>query len=125
MSTLKVSYLMDKLLMDDAFSKTLQTHIENIMKDGKIDQYDIPDIVLIIGELLVKEPKLILTTELLSELIGDLIVFIIKKYQLKADDHQIENFDRLVESSIKLLMFQPKIKEKVNKCLNKCNIFCK
>jgi hypothetical protein len=125
MTTLKVSYLMDKLLMDDEFSKTLQTHIENIMKDGKIDQYDIPDIVLIIGELLIKEPKLTLTSELLSELIKELIVFIVKKYSLKADESQIESFNRLVESSIKLIMFQPKIKEKVNGCLNKINIFCK
>ena len=125
MTTLKVSYLMDKLLMDDEFSKTLQTHIENIMKDGKIDQYDIPDIVLIIGELLSKEPKLTLTSELLSELIKELIVFIVKKYSLKADESQIESFNRLVESSIKLIMFQPKIKEKVNGCLNKINIFCK
>ncbi len=111
--------------MDDNFSKTLQTHIENIMKDGKIDQYDIPDIVLVIGELLSKEPKLTLTSELLSELIQELIIFIIKKYQLKADEQQIDTFNRLVESSIKLIMFQPKIKEKVNGCLNRINIFCK
>ena len=125
MSTLKVSYLMDKLLMNDEFSKKLQTHIENIMKDGKLNEYDIPDIVLIIGELITSEPKLTLTSEILSELIKELIVFLIKKYQLKADDNQIDNFNRLIESSIKLIMFQPKIKEKVNKCLNKCNIFCK
>ncbi len=125
MTNIKVSYLMDKLLMDDNFSKTLQTHIENIMKDGKIDQYDIPDIVLVIGELLSKEPKLTLTSELLSELIQELIIFIIKKYQLKADEQQIDTFNRLVESSIKLIMFQPKIKEKVNGCLNRINIFCK
>jgi hypothetical protein len=124
-SNLKVSYLMDKLLMDDEFSKSLQSHIENIMKDGKINEYDIPDIVLIICELIAKEPKLTLTQELLSELIQELIVFIIKKYQLKAEDHQIDNFNRIIESSIKLIMFQPKIKEKVNKCLNKLNIFCK
>ncbi len=124
-TTFKVSYLMDKLLMDDEFSKSLQTHIENIMKDGKLNEYDIPEIVLIIGELVCKEPKITLTAQILTELIEELIVFIIKKYQLKADETQIDNFNRLIESSIKLIMFQPKIKEKVNGCLNRFNVFCK
>ncbi len=116
---------MDKLLMNDEFSKKIQSHIENIMKDGKLNEYDIPDIVLIIGELITNKPKLTLTSETLSELIQELIFFIIKKYQLKADEHQIDTFNRLIESSIKLLMFQPKIKEKINGCLNRINIFCK
>ena len=125
MTDLKISYLFDKLLTNDDFSKNLQKSIENIMKDGKIDQYDIPEMVFIITDLINNTPSITLTAENLSDLVKKLFEFIVKEYKLTSDEVQMANFSRLIESSIKLVMFQPKIKDAVNKCCNRFNVFCK
>lgn len=125
MTDLKISYLFDKLLTNDDFSKNLQKSIENIMRDGKIDQYDIPEIVFIITDLINNTPSITLTAENLSDLVKKLFEFIVKEYKLTIDETQMASFSRLIESSIKLVMIQPKIKDAVNKCCNRFNLFCK
>ena len=78
MSELSVLYILDKLLLEQDFSKKLEVSIENIMKDGKIDQYDIPEIIYIISELITRTPNLNLTPENLSEVIKKLVDLICK-----------------------------------------------
>jgi hypothetical protein len=119
MSTLSVIYILDKLLLEQDFSKKLEASIENIMKDGKIDQYDIPEIIYIISELITKTPNLNLTPENLSEVVKKLVDLICKKYKLIPDDTQQESFDRLIKASVKLLLLNTnitEIKEKTTKC---------
>jgi hypothetical protein len=118
MSTLTVVYVLDKLLLDQDFAKTLETSLENIMKDGKIDEYDIPEIIFIVGELVTKTPELNLSVENLSEVIKKLLNLICKKYKLIPNENQQEAFDRLIKSSVKLLLLNPNIKEKTNKCFS-------
>ena len=84
------------------------------MKDGKIDQYDIPEMVFIITDLINNTPSITLTAENLSDLVKKLFEFIVKEYKLTPDETQMSNFSRLIESSIKLVMLQPKIKDAVN-----------
>ena len=88
------------------------------MKDGKIDQNDIPEIVFIISSLLNKMPtKLNLSAENLSEIIKKLVNLVCKKYKLIPDETQQESFDRLLQSSIKLLLLnQTVVKEKIKQC---------
>ena len=125
MSDIKINYLLDKLMTDNEFSKTLQKSLENIMRDGKIDQYDIPEIIFIVTSLINNTPSITLTAENLTDLVRKLFDFIIREYKLTPDETQKENFNRLIESCIKLVMIQPKLKDAVNKCCNKFNIFCK
>jgi len=125
MSSLKISYLLDKLMLDDDFSNTLEKSINNIMKDGKIDMYDIPEIVLIISELVTKSPTITLTSENLSDLVAELITFITKKYNITIVDTENENFKRVLNSSIKLLLFNPKVKKQLTTCCSKLNVLCK
>ncbi len=116
MSELSVLYILDKLLLEQDFAKKLEVSIQNIMKDGKIDQYDLPEIIYIIGELITKTPKLNLTPENLSEVIKNLVNLICKKYKLIPDETQQESFDRLITASVKLLLLNTNIKEKTTKC---------
>ena len=123
----KVAYLLDKIMLDDEASKSIKTSIDNIMKDGKIDQYDIPEILFLITDIInnstVVNAKL--TPENLASLIKELYKFIEKQYNLVPDESQKAGFDRLVNSCIKLILFQPKVKTGIKNCLNKLNTCCK
>ena len=125
MSNLKISYLLDKLMLDDDFSSVLEKSINAIMKDGKIDMYDIPEIVLIISELITKTPTITLTVENLTDLVSELITFITKKYNITIVDTETENFKRILNSSIKLLLFNPKVKKQLKACCSKFKVLCK
>lgn len=125
MASLKISYLLDKLMLNNQFSTNLENAINNIIKDGKLDHCDLPEIILIISELITNTPSITLTAENLSDLINELITFIVKKYNLTSADTQNENFKRLINSSVKLLLFNPKIKEKLGPCCSKFNVICK
>ncbi len=65
-----------------------------------------------------------LTPENLASLIKELYKFIEKQYNLVPDESQQEGFDRLIDSCIKLVLFQPKVKTAVKKCFNKLNMCC-
>lgn len=109
MTELSVLYILDKLLLEQDFAKKLEVSMENIMKDGKIDQYDIPEIIYIISELITKTPNLNLTPENLSEVIKKLVNLICKKYKLIPDETQQESFDRLISASVKLVLLNANV----------------
>ena len=123
----KVAYLLDKIMLDDKTSKCIKTSIDNIMKDGKIDQYDIPEILFLITEI-INNSSLVntkLTPEILTSLIKELYKFIEKQYNLLPDETQKAGFDRVIDSCIKLILFQPKVKTTIKNCFNKLNMCCK
>jgi hypothetical protein len=122
---LKIEYLFDKMLSNTEFSKKLEQSIENIMKDGKIDQFDIPDIIFIITDVLNQQSNLNVTIDDINELVEKLYRFIVAKYNLIPDPTQAANFDRLMASSIRLLLLQPKVKKACNSFLSKLNVCCK
>ena len=116
----KVAYLLDKIMLDDEISRCIKTSIDNIMRDGKIDQYDIPEIIFLITEIMnnsnVINKKL--TADNLASLIKELYKFIEKQYNLVPDESQKAGFERLIDSCIKLILFQPKVKTAINNCFN-------
>jgi hypothetical protein len=120
----KVAYLLDKIMLDDEISKCIKTSIDNIMKDGKIDQYDIPEIIFLITEIMnnssVVNSKL--TPENLASLIKEIYKFIEKQYNLVPDETQKAGFERLIDSCIKLVLFQPKVKTALTNCLSKLHL---
>ena len=125
--SLKVNYLLDKIMLDEETSKRIKSSIDNIMRDGKIDQYDIPEILFLITDITTNSNviKTKLTPEDLAALIKELYKFIEKQYNLVPDEIQKANFERLIDSSIKLIFLQPKVKAAITGCLNKFNTCCK
>ena len=120
---LKVAYLLDKIMLDDETSKCITTSIDNIMRDGKMDQYDIPEIIFLIAEVMNNSSVINenLTPENVASLIKELYKFIEKQYNLVPDETQQAGFERLIDSCIKLILFQPKVRSGLNVCLSKLN----
>lgn len=97
-----------------SFLKKIDTTVKNIMKDGKIDQFDIPEILLLLTELVSmnESSKVKVTTEQLENSINALYEYIMEHYNLFPNDaEQKESFNRLFKTCIKLILFQPNIKK--------------
>ena len=114
----KVAYLLDKIMLDDETSTRIKTSIDNIMRDGKIDKYDIPEILFVITDIMSNSSVVNtnLTADNLASLIKELYKFIEKQYNLVPDESQQAGFDRLIDSCIKLILFQPKVKTSITNC---------
>ena len=109
------------LTTDAAFLARVDTTVTAIMKDGKIDQYDIPDLVFLISDVLTSLPNsTTLTPDSLEALIVLLYNFIVTKYNLIPTDGNREGFKRLFESSIRLALLQPTVEKAVKNCFSFC-----
>jgi len=104
------------LSADEKFIARVKTSLNNIMKDGKIDQYDAPELVFLITDSYNEMSNLKLTYGDLPVLIKMLYTFIVEKFDLIPADKRAD-FDRLVDVAIKLVMLQPKVEQQVTKCL--------
>jgi hypothetical protein len=94
------------------FLSKIDTTVKSIMKDGKIDQYDIPEILLLITDLIVTSEEKKVTQEQLEKSINCLYQYIMTHYNLFPEDEtQRDSFKKLFEVSVKLIMVQPKVKK--------------
>jgi hypothetical protein len=94
----------------------IKKSIDSILKDGKIDQYDIPDIVFLVTDLLNSLTTLRVSPEEVSVLIKKICSFVLDTYGGIPDEKKPE-FERLLDSSLRLVMLQPKVKAAVSSCL--------
>jgi len=105
-----------------SFLQKIDTTVKAIMKDGKIDQFDIPELMLLITDLIASSEESKVTIEELKNSIQSLYEYIMSHYKLFPDDeHQKESFKRLFDVCLKLIIFQPKVKtlcKKVFPCLS-------
>ncbi len=100
----------DDLTKNVSFLQKIDETVKNIMKDGKIDQFDIPEIMLLITELITTSEKSKVTIEQLENSIDKLYAYIMTHYKLIPEDPvQKESFDRLFKMCVKLIIFQPKV----------------
>jgi hypothetical protein len=104
------------LSVDDKFIARVKTSLDIIMKDDKIDQFDIPELVFLITDAYNETTNLHLSYEDLPILIKMLYNFIIEKFNLIPEDKRAD-FEKLVDVAIKLVMLQPKVKQQVTGCL--------
>lgn len=101
------------------FNLRIQKSVTAIMKDGKIDQYDIPEIMLLITDLLMAPTSPKMTIEELGVKIVELYEYIMTHYKLfPEDEQQKEQFKRLFDMCVKLVLVQPKIKKACNTLLS-------
>jgi hypothetical protein len=109
------------LTADEAFLTRVDTSVTAIMKDGKIDQYDIPDLVFLITDVIATNTSNFnLTPDSLEALLVLLYNFIVNKYNLIPTDGNREGFKRLFESSIRLALLQPIVDKAVKNCFSFC-----
>jgi hypothetical protein len=100
----------DDLTKNVNFLEQIDTTVKSIMKDGKIDQFDIPEIMLLITELITTSEKQKFTIKQLENSIATLYDYIITHYKLLPEDPaQKESFQRVFDMCVKLIIFQPKV----------------
>lgn len=116
--SLNVQDVFNLLSADPKFISRLETSINNIMKDGKVDQYDVPEIVFIITDSYNQLSRFRLTSEDLPKLFKMIYSFIVDKLNLIPEDKKPE-FERLVDSALKLVMMQPVVNQVVTSCFAK------
>jgi hypothetical protein len=113
-----------KILHDEQLRKNIILHLESVMKDGKVDISDIPDIMLIVMECTNNLDKFSLSYDELVCVLEEVIVFILDEAELVQDEKR-EDFTRMIKSTIKLVLLQPKIKSTLSNLWNKVkNLLC-
>ena len=91
-----------------AFHLHIDQSIKEIMKDGKIDEYDVPEIILMITELMTDKK---LSADDWSDQVSQLYDYIMEHYKLSpTDEKQKQNFRRLFDLSVRLAQMQPNFK---------------
>ena len=116
--SLNVQEVFNILSVDPKFVAKLELSVKNIMKDGKIDQYDIPEFVFIITDTYNEMSKFRLTYDELPQLIKMIYTFMVQKLNLIPEDKRPE-FECLVNSALRLVMMQPIIRQTTNNCFSK------
>ena len=92
-----------------AFHLRIDQSIKEIMKDGKIDEYDIPEIILMITEIMTEKK---MSADDWADQLSGLYDYIMEHYKLSpTDEKQKQNFRRLFDLSVRLAQIQPNIKQ--------------
>jgi hypothetical protein len=101
--------------MDVGFLRKIDEAVKEIMKDGKIDQNDIPTIVMLITEL--SSSKKMTKTELEKGL-NDMFDYIMDHYKLFPDNEtEKAAFQKIFDMSVKLVLLTPNLKKMCSMCL--------
>ena len=95
-----------QILVDNPkFFKTIEGNIIYIMADGKVDANDIPEIMTIVTECYNNLGNIKVTYEELPELFKEIVDYIFEKYDLIPDEQE-EQFKKLIDNAITLIMLQ-------------------
>jgi hypothetical protein len=113
-----VSKAFQLLTINPFFITNLEASIKNILKDGKIDKYDIPEIIFLITNAYNLSEQVRIKKQDLPILIKLIYNYIVDKLDLIPNDKRDE-FEELVNSALKLVMIQPAVFRNINSCLGK------
>lgn len=116
--SLNVQDVFNLLSADPKFITRLESSINNIMKDGKIDQNDVPELIFIITDAYNEMSRFRLTYDDLPKLIKMVYSFMVEKLNLIPEDKR-PDFERLVDSALRLVMIQPIVNKAVTSCFAK------
>ena len=108
----KVENICKILINDTEFLKRVENSLQNILSDGKVDLYDAPEIIFIIIDTYNSLYKFKLDSDDLPIIIKFVYNYIIENFNLIPSEKRLD-FERLVDSGIKLLMIQPVIAKRV------------
>ena len=116
---LPIEEVYNRIINDVDVINKIKVSIDAMMKDGKIDRYDVPEIVYVIAITVntIDVKRFALSNDDIQKLIKLLYNFVVKKYDLIPEDRQTE-YESLLDTSLRLVMLQQKIIEPVNKCFS-------
>lgn len=100
--------IVNTLTQDPEFIKLVENKLTEIMKDGKVDTHDIPNIILIVLDCAKNLSKFNLNYDQFQKVLEELITFILNHFNLIPREYEKE-FKTFLNTSLKLVMYQPKI----------------
>lgn len=125
MSELKpVSTFLQALIDDEDLLNNIMNNIQEIMKDGKVTSSDIPEIFSIVMECTSNLSKFNLTYEEIPQVLEELVNYIFDKFNLLPEGEE-EDFKKMIDMVIKLVMLQPKVKKGLKNLWSKLTSCCR
>jgi hypothetical protein len=110
MANLTISYYLEKLITDPSFSEIIESQIDELIKDCVIGITDIPKIVSIIIESIQTRSTIVIKQNILGDTIKNMILFLIRRYNVNITDEELKTFIDVIDSSLKLLLTIPVLK---------------
>jgi hypothetical protein len=104
--------IITSLIEDPEFIKVIETKIADILNDGKVDKHDIPTIILLVLECTNNLSKFNLNYDQFQKVLEDLINVLLNKLDVISEKDK-EDFKILINTSLKLVMYQPQIKSAI------------
>ncbi len=98
-----------QIIEDPIFLKIIDTKLNSIMEDGKIDKKDIPEIMELVLYCTNNLKKFNLTHKELEEVLEELIIYILDHFNVIPENQRYE-FISMTKTIVNLVTFQPKVK---------------
>jgi hypothetical protein len=100
----------------------IDTSINTILQDGKLDKHDIPQLVFLLSEFMLRPSATLannkLTPEMLTNRMNEMYTYVMTHYNLyPADDSDKAAYKQLFDISVKLLVYNPKLMKEAKSCL--------
>ena len=121
MGTDLIAKIVSELLDDDTFVKDCEKELKEIMKDGKFDFNDMPQIVTLVVLVYEKYDNLHVEEKDVADVFKLLIIELLKKMGWVTEEKK-EQIEKMVESCITLLMLNintQTIWKKMTSCFKK------
>jgi len=119
-SSLSIDYVFKTLTGDEQFIQRIKVILAAITQDGKINQYDAPQLIYLITDAYNELSKVHVTYDQLPDLLKMLVYFTITKFDLLPPETTTRlDFEKLLDASIKLILIQPKVKSNITLCLDR------
>ena len=114
------SKILQTLINDPTFLKSVEEKLNSIMADGKVDATDIPEITLLVVDCVSNLKQFKLTVDELPSVIEEILLYIFDKYDVIPDEQE-EKFKNMINVVLKLVLLQPRIKKTIKKIFTKLN----
>ena len=117
MPDINLTPIFNSIVKDYTFITNMKAAVGRIMKDGAVNEYDIPDIIVVILETVNLMKSVRVTADQLSALVKMLFHYIMDSYSLIVADKKAA-FDKLLDYSVRLFLLKPTVSEVTNAVTN-------
>lgn len=124
MSEKVISKFLQSLIDDTETLKNIEESLKKVMVDDKVNSSDVPEIFNIVMECLDNLSKFNLSYNELPEVLSELVNYLLDHFNLVPEDEE-EQFNKMIDNAIKLIMVQPKVKKGFLKAWKKLTSCCR
>jgi hypothetical protein len=97
--------IFEKIVNNKEFIERTENYVKEIMRDGKVDYHDIPEIVFLIVDTIVTLYDLEISEEDLKVLLKMILFHVFEKYGLIKNSNRFI-FQKMIDTAVKLVVVQ-------------------